>query len=446
MSGEHADPVQASFHGMHIHTGNAHMAGYSDEQNSDGGGDNLTNLIVNYLPATMSQEELHHAFASIGPLKSCKLMVEKGTGKSLGYGFVDYIYPASALTAINVLNGIRMQSKVLKVSFARPSSNAITKANLYVKGLSPTCDENMLGSLFQPFGRIINVRILRNHNREGVPGPSKGVGFVRFDKRADAELAIQHLNGFTPSNDYGFGGAGPLVVKFADEQRSEGTPQSPQVPPPAARSSRHQHKQPTGSDTHAAQGRAFPKGPREGPARLPKDMHQIPQVAVTAPVSILTGPAPPPAAPLDGAAFARKSMLGDLLSAPPPSGPAPPGPPSQGYCLFAYNLPPDAEDGTLHRLFGPFGEISNVKVIRDYVKSVCKGYGFVTMRNYTEALAAIAHLNGHPLGNRTLQISFKTEKRNDGEDIPESPLADIPPPSPMTRAATQVVNVHIDAK
>lgn len=40
-----------------------------------------TNLIVNYLPQTMTQEEIRSLFSSIGEVESCKLIRDKVTGK-----------------------------------------------------------------------------------------------------------------------------------------------------------------------------------------------------------------------------------------------------------------------------------------------------------------------------------------------------------------------------
>jgi len=40
-----------------------------------------TNLIVNYLPQTMTQEEMRSLFSSIGELESCKLVRDKASGK-----------------------------------------------------------------------------------------------------------------------------------------------------------------------------------------------------------------------------------------------------------------------------------------------------------------------------------------------------------------------------
>ena len=45
-------------------------------------GTSKTNLIVNYLPQTMSQDEIRSLFASIGELESCKLIRDKPTGRA----------------------------------------------------------------------------------------------------------------------------------------------------------------------------------------------------------------------------------------------------------------------------------------------------------------------------------------------------------------------------
>jgi len=81
-----------------------------------------------------------------------------------------------------------------------------------------------------------------------------------------------------------------------------------------------------------------------------------------------------------------------------------------GWCIFVYNLAPETEENVLWQLFGPFGAVQNVKVIRDFATQKCKGFGFVTMTNYEEALMAIQSLNGYTLGNRVLQVSFKKHK------------------------------------
>ena len=77
---------------------------------------------------------------------------------------------------------------------------------------------------------------------------------------------------------------------------------------------------------------------------------------------------------------------------------------ASGWCLFVYNLSPETDDKILWQLFGPFGAVRSVKVMRDYATQKCKGYGFVTMSNYDDALLAITYLNGYQLSSRILQV------------------------------------------
>ncbi|UJR36768.1 hypothetical protein I4U23_029481 [Adineta vaga] len=192
--------------------------GNSSETRSIGGGSltddesNLsdkmrTNLIINYLPQTMTQDEIKDLFGSIGAIESCKLVRDKTTGQSLGYGFVNFVRTEDADKAVKTMNGLRLQNKTIKVSFARPSSESIKFSNLYISNLPHSMTQEELESMFADFGSIISSKILCNPNA----GTSKSVGFIRFDQRSEAEVAINKLNGTIPK-----GFTDPINVKFAN--------------------------------------------------------------------------------------------------------------------------------------------------------------------------------------------------------------------------------------
>ena len=79
----------------------------------------------------------------------------------------------------------------------------------------------------------------------------------------------------------------------------------------------------------------------------------------------------------------------------------------QGFVLFVYNIGTDTDEFGLWQLFSPYGAVKKVSVIKDTQKNQSKGYGFVTMMNYDEALFAIQQLNGFSYCGKTLQVSFK---------------------------------------
>jgi RNA recognition motif-containing protein len=149
-----------------------------------------TNLIVNYLPQTMVREEFEALFASIGELQSCTLILDKFHIPSienqqqlnLGYGFVDYVRSDHANEAIRLLNGLRIENKTLKVSFARPSSNTIKGANLFVCNMPKNWTSDDMTRVFSSCGVVITSRVL---SKKAKSNESKGVGFVRFDRRSE---------------------------------------------------------------------------------------------------------------------------------------------------------------------------------------------------------------------------------------------------------------------
>jgi len=80
----------------------------------------------------------------------------------------------------------------------------------------------------------------------------------------------------------------------------------------------------------------------------------------------------------------------------------------KGFVLFVYNIGTDTDEYALWQLFSPYGAVQRVNVIRDFQKKQGKGYGFVTMANYDEAVWAIQNLNGYTLISKPLQVSFKS--------------------------------------
>ncbi|XP_020806925.1 protein elav [Drosophila serrata] len=350
-------------------------AGVGGAQNgSNGSTETRTNLIVNYLPQTMTEDEIRSLFSSVGEIESVKLIRDKSQvyidplnpqapskGQSLGYGFVNYVRPQDAEQAVNVLNGLRLQNKTIKVSFARPSSDAIKGANLYVSGLPKTMTQQELEAIFAPFGAIITSRILQN---AGNDTQTKGVGFIRFDKREEATRAIIALNGTTPSSC-----TDPIVVKFSNTPGSTSKMIQPQLPaflnPQLVRRI----------------GGAMHTPVNKGLARF------SPMAGDMLDVMLPNGL---------GAAAAAATTLA--------SGPG------GAYPIFIYNLAPETEEAALWQLFGPFGAVQSVKIVKDPTTNQCKGYGFVSMTNYDEAAMAIRALNGYTMGNRVLQVSFKTNK------------------------------------
>ncbi|KAF3427823.1 hypothetical protein E2986_13021 [Frieseomelitta varia] len=196
-------------------------------------------------------------------------------------------------------------------------------------------------------------------------GLSKGVGFIRFDQRVEAERAIQELNGTIPK-----GSSEPITVKFANNpsNNNKAIPPLAYLAPQATRRYGGPIHHPTG------RFRYIPLSPLSSTGKA--------MLAINKGLQRYS--------PLAGDLLANSMLPGNAMN-------------GSGWCIFVYNLAPETEENVLWQLFGPFGAVQSVKVIRDLQTNKCKGFGFVTMTNYDEAVVAIQSLNGYTLGNRVLQ-------------------------------------------
>jgi len=77
-------------------------------------------LYVGNLPYTMRDEDLQEQFARFGRVASAKVMVDRDTGRSKGFGFVEMQTGEEAQAAIRGLNGHSLDGRALVVNEARP--------------------------------------------------------------------------------------------------------------------------------------------------------------------------------------------------------------------------------------------------------------------------------------------------------------------------------------
>ncbi|NXD89004.1 ELAV2 protein, partial [Halcyon senegalensis] len=302
--------------------------------------DSKTNLIVNYLPQSMSQEELRSLFGSLGDIESCKLVRDKVTGAGhAGHGGMGH--------------------------GTRDTGHGTQDMGRWDTGHKEMGHEDMGAWRDGMAPCAVCVACLCVCVCVSVPPPragvSRGVGFIRFDKRVEAEEAVRGLHGQKP-----LGAAEPITVKFANSpgQKSGG-----------------------GSLLSLC-----PSARRYGALHHPPQRFRLDNLL--------------------NVAYGVKRFSPLAIEAVPGLAGVGLGTPGTGWCIFVYNLAPEADESVLWQLFGPFGAVTNVKVIRDFATNKCKGFGFVTMTNYEEAAMAIASLNGYRLGDRVLQVSFKTSKQH----------------------------------
>ncbi len=77
-------------------------------------------LFVGSLPFATSEEDLKNMFAAHGAVTSAKIIMDRETGRSRGFGFVEMPTDAEAKAAITALNGSSIDGRQIVVNEARP--------------------------------------------------------------------------------------------------------------------------------------------------------------------------------------------------------------------------------------------------------------------------------------------------------------------------------------
>ncbi|KAJ1679221.1 hypothetical protein EV182_002489 [Spiromyces aspiralis] len=141
-------------------------------------------------------------------VRSAKVVTDASTGMSRGYGFVRFGDETEQRRAIVEMQGHYCGARPMRISLATPKTRRDTPSDrisdrdrdrngynpntdphnttVFVGGLTHPVSENELRAVFMAYGTVVYCKI----------PPNKGCGFVTFERREDAERAIQNLNGY----------------------------------------------------------------------------------------------------------------------------------------------------------------------------------------------------------------------------------------------------------
>jgi RNA recognition motif-containing protein len=78
------------------------------------------NIYVGNLSYRMDDKDLEGIFAKFGAVKSAKVIMDRETGKSKGFGFIEMEDSAAGTKAIEALNGNENEGRTLRVNEAKP--------------------------------------------------------------------------------------------------------------------------------------------------------------------------------------------------------------------------------------------------------------------------------------------------------------------------------------
>ncbi|KAJ2898497.1 nuclear localization sequence binding protein [Coemansia aciculifera] len=187
--------------------------------------DETFSVFVGNLPWSASNESMAEAFGEYGKVLSARIATDNATGRSRGFGYVDF---ATAEARDKAINGgsFDMDGREVRVDKAEkssgkpvrgdnaPSTNA-PSATLFIGNMSFSTTEDSLRDAFAECGTVVSARIPTDRET----GRMKGFGYIEFDSVEAATAAMQYngtdldgrnirLDYSTPRADRGEGGGG----------------------------------------------------------------------------------------------------------------------------------------------------------------------------------------------------------------------------------------------
>ncbi|OWF44689.1 RNA-binding protein 39 [Mizuhopecten yessoensis] len=155
------------------------------------------------LSARIRPRDLEEFFSSVGKVRDVRLIMDNKTRRSKGISYVEFQDTESVPLAIGLTNQkllavpIIVQPSQAEKNRLANAANVLQKGNsgpmrLYVGSLHFNITEDMLRGIFEPFGAIEDIKLIRDHETSR----SQGYGFISFKDAEDAKKALEQLNGF----------------------------------------------------------------------------------------------------------------------------------------------------------------------------------------------------------------------------------------------------------
>lgn len=170
-----------------------------------------TTCYIGNLDDRVTDSLMWELMIQVAPVVNVYLPKDRITQMHQGYAFAEYQSETDAEYACNILNGIKMFGKPIRVQKAGGDTRDVDiGANVFVGNLDPAVDERQLYETFGAFGGILGMpKITRDQS-----GESKSHGFVSYDSFEASDAAIEALNGQYLLNRQ-------MTVKYALKENSK---------------------------------------------------------------------------------------------------------------------------------------------------------------------------------------------------------------------------------
>ncbi|KAL3939486.1 MAG: hypothetical protein SGBAC_005792 [Bacillariaceae sp.] len=315
------------------------------------------NIFVKNLHVSIDNKQLYDTFSLFGNILSCKVVTDRESGDSKGYGYVHYETAEAANAAIDKLDGMLIDGQEVQVGHfvrrnERPGQNDWT--NCYVKKVPLEWDDARLNKEFAQYGEILSAAVARGTRKprkkpvkEEAEGKEEGAEDNAEEETPEEEVKEEPEPPKT-NETLGFG-----FVNFAEHEGAV-----------AAVEALNGKKFPTMIDGEEVDqelfvGRAQKKAERERELRAKYEAEKMDRISKF-----------------------------------------------QGVNLYIKNLDDTVTDDILREEFSAMGTITSARVMKDMKDGRSRGFGFVCFSTAEESTRAVNEMNGKIINNKPIFVAL----------------------------------------
>lgn len=325
------------------------------------------NIFVKNLHESIDNKQLYDTFSLFGNILSCKVVTDRETGKSKGYGYVHYETAEAANAAIDKLDGMLIDGQEVQVGHfmrrnERPGQADWT--NCYVKKIPYEWDDARLKAEFSQFGEVSSASVAK-----GVRKPRKKTAKEGTDD-SGAEGEGKPEEEPEPAEE-------PVEPKEADEKEGKSGEGQKEVSLGYGFVNFVDHES-AAAAVEALNGKEYP---------TTVDGEEIMQ-------ELYVGRAQKKAERERELRAKYEAEKMDRISK------------FQGVNLYIKNLDDTVTDDQLRDEFSVMGTITSARVMKDMKDGRSRGFGFVCFSTPEEATRAVNEMNGKLISNKPIFVAL----------------------------------------
>eukprot|EP00731_Ephydatia_muelleri_P016980 Em0010g78a len=340
-------------------------------------------LFVGQVPKSFDEKDLRPFLEAYGPIYELTVLRDRLSGAHKGCAFVTYCKkPSAELAQLELHDRLVLPGMTRPLQVKPAGTDARSELRkVFVGMLSKTCNEEDVRKMFELYGAVEEVTVLRDKD-----GTHRGCAFIKFATRQQAQAAINKMHGSQVMP----GASSPLVVKYADTEKERQARRMQKAMQQFAQLNISPLALVPGYPYFYAQLLQQQAGVSSGLA-TPQTGYATSTLGVA---SLLS-----PTSPTHGASPLSSGSSGTGLPSPSPLSLSTLSSLTNGLPILSPNGLEPAE-----QLQSP---LNSAKVFIDKITQQSKCFGFVSYDNSQSALSAIHAMNGFQVGPKKLKVQLK---------------------------------------